>query len=55
MQGNSSAADNATNVTSPILSDSWFRSELYGLDRMADDFPRIRQGELADLLANNAA
>jgi len=55
MQGNSSAADTATNVTSPILSDSWFRSELYGLDRMADDFPRIRQGELADLLANNAA
>jgi len=54
MQGNSSVADISTTVTSPILSDSWFRSELYGLDRMADDFPRIRQDELADLLANNA-
>lgn len=50
MQGNSSAAINAT----PLLSDSWFRSQLYGLDRTADDFPRVRQGELADLLASNS-
>ncbi|ADU68254.1 sigma-54-dependent Fis family transcriptional regulator [Pantoea sp. At-9b] len=50
MQGNSSAAIDAT----PLLSDSWFRSQLYGLDRTADDFPRVRQGELADLLASNS-
>ncbi|WP_312182454.1 sigma-54-dependent Fis family transcriptional regulator [Pantoea sp. CTOTU46764] len=51
MQGNPSAS--AVN-TNPLLSDSWFRSQLYGLDRTADDFPRVRQGELADVLASNA-
>lgn len=51
MQGNSAAS--AVNAT-PLLSDSWFRSQLYGLDRTADDFPRVRQGELADVLASNA-
>ncbi|WP_345827159.1 sigma-54-dependent Fis family transcriptional regulator [Pantoea sp. BRR-3P] len=51
MQGNPSAS--AANGN-PLLSDSWFRSQLYGLDRTADDFPRVRQGELADLLASNA-
>ncbi|NMP29723.1 sigma-54-dependent Fis family transcriptional regulator [Rahnella sp. SAP-1] len=55
MQGNSSATSTSPITPNPLLSDSWFRSQLYGLDRMADDFPRIRQGELADLLANNAA
>jgi len=51
MQGNPSASVANAN---PLLSDSWFRSQLYGLDRTADDFPRVRQGELADLLASNA-
>lgn len=51
MQGNSAASDVHAN---PLLSDSWFRSQLYGLERNADDFPRVRQGELADVLANNA-
>lgn len=51
MQGNPSASAVTAN---PLLSDSWFRSQLYGLDRTADDFPRVRQGELADLLASNA-
>lgn len=49
MQGSS------TPIIAPnlLLRDSWFRSQLYGLDPMADDFPRIRQSELAELLANN--
>jgi len=51
MQGKSAAS--AANTT-PLLSDSWFRSQLYGLDRTADDFPRVRQSELADVLASNA-
>ncbi|WP_210081239.1 sigma-54-dependent Fis family transcriptional regulator [Pantoea endophytica] len=51
MQGHPSAS--AVNAN-PLLSDSWFRSQLYGLDRTADDFPRVRQGELADVLASNA-
>ena len=55
MQGNSSVADTNTQAANPLLSESWFRSQLYGIDRLADDFPRIQQGELADLLANNAA
>lgn len=55
MQGNSSVANNATQAANLLLSESWFRSQLYGINRLADDFPRIQQGELADLLANNAA
>lgn len=54
MQGKMSAARPSPIATTPLLSDSWFRSQLYGLDRQADDFPRVRQGELADLLASNA-
>ncbi|MBP2196710.1 sigma-54-dependent Fis family transcriptional regulator [Pantoea cypripedii] len=53
MQGNSSVAIAPAVDSTPLLSDSWFRSQLYGLDRTADDFPRVRQGELADLLASN--
>lgn len=37
---------------SPLLSDSWFRSQLYGLHREADESPRIHPGELADLQAS---
>ncbi|EIC84239.1 sigma-54-dependent Fis family transcriptional regulator [Serratia sp. M24T3] len=55
MQGNSSVANTTAQDANPLLSESWFRSQLYGIDRLADDFPRIQQGELADLLANNAA
>ncbi|WP_437613123.1 sigma-54-dependent Fis family transcriptional regulator [Erwinia sp. V71] len=55
MRENSSAEHPSAMPGNPLLDDSWFRSELYGLDRMADDFPRVRQGELADLLANNSA
>ncbi|MFC0224935.1 sigma-54-dependent Fis family transcriptional regulator [Serratia aquatilis] len=55
MRGNSSATNISITGNTPLLNESWFRSELYGLDRMADDFPRIRQAELADVLANNAA
>nr|WP_314420379.1 sigma-54-dependent Fis family transcriptional regulator [uncultured Erwinia sp.] len=54
MQGNTSAASSSNVATTPLLNDSWFRSQLYGLDRTADDFPRIRPGELADVLASNA-
>lgn len=53
MQGNTSAASTSNVATTPLLNDSWFRSQLYGLDRTADDFPRIRPGELADVLASN--
>lgn len=55
MQGNSSVVNNAQKSVDPLLSESWFRSQLYGIDRQADDFPRIQKGELADLLANNTA
>lgn len=54
MQGNTSAASTSNVATTPLLNDSWFRSQLYGLDRTAEDFPRIRPGELADVLASNA-
>jgi hypothetical protein len=40
--------------TSPLLSDSWFRSQRYGLDPATDDFPRLGSGELADALASHA-
>lgn len=40
--------------TSPLLSDSWFRSQQYGLDPATDDFPRLGSGELADALASHA-
>ncbi|QDY41204.1 sigma-54-dependent Fis family transcriptional regulator [Candidatus Pantoea soli] len=51
MQGNSAAS--AVDIN-PLLSDSWFRSQLYGLDPAADDFPRLRQRELADVVASNS-
>ncbi|MFK8257356.1 sigma-54-dependent Fis family transcriptional regulator [Erwinia sp. AnSW2-5] len=54
MQGNSSAVSTPPFAPNPLLSDSWFRSQLYGLDRLSDDFPRIRQAELADVLAHHA-
>ncbi|MGG6100201.1 sigma-54-dependent Fis family transcriptional regulator [Pantoea allii] len=37
----------------PLLSDSWLRSQLYGLERSADDFPRLPQTELTELVASN--
>lgn len=54
MQGNLSAVSTPAITPNPLLSDSWFRSQLYGLDRLSDDFPRIRQAELADVLAHHA-
>lgn len=41
--------------TRSLLNDSWSRSQHYGLERTADDFPELRPGELADLLASNRA
>ncbi|MFK3660970.1 sigma-54-dependent Fis family transcriptional regulator [Scandinavium sp. NPDC088450] len=38
----------------PLLRESWFRSELYGLERNAEDFPLLGQGELADRLASHS-
>lgn len=53
MQGNPFTL--APEVTAnPLLSDSWFRSQLYGLQPTTDDFPRLRSGELADLLASHS-
>lgn len=51
MQGKST--DGLVNA-SPLLRDSWFRSELYGLERNAEDFPLLGQGELADRLATHS-
>ncbi|MGU3521701.1 sigma-54-dependent Fis family transcriptional regulator [Enterobacteriaceae bacterium C23F] len=53
MQGKSTdSADRAHR--SPLLRESWFRSELYGLERNAEDFPLLGQGELADRLASHS-
>ena len=41
-------------TANPLLSDSWFRSQLYGLQPTTDEFPRLRSGELADLLATHS-
>ncbi|MDJ1653922.1 sigma-54-dependent Fis family transcriptional regulator [Raoultella sp. Ech2A] len=41
-------------TANPLLSDSWFRSQLYGLQPTTDNFPRLRSGELADLLASHS-
>lgn len=41
--------------SSPLLRESWFRSELYGLERSAEDFPLLGQGELADRLASHSS
>lgn len=47
MQGKSTSS-------SPLLKESWFRSERYGLERNAEDFPLLAQGELADRLASHS-
>ena len=52
MQDNGSATPAGRDT--PLLSDSWSRSQLYGLERTADDFPRLAKGELVDLIASNA-
>lgn len=54
MRGNSPATSTAITGNALLLNDSWLRSERYGLNRMADDFPRLGQAELADVLANHA-
>ena len=41
-------------TANPLLSESWFRSQLYGLQPTTDEFPRLRSGELADLLASHS-
>jgi hypothetical protein len=38
---------------SALLSDSWQRSQRYGLQPTSDEFPRLRSGELADVLASS--
>ncbi|MRT51719.1 sigma-54-dependent Fis family transcriptional regulator [Raoultella sp. BIGb0399] len=52
MQGNSFTLDPEAK-TNPLLSDSWFRSQQYGLEPTTDDFPRLRSNELADVLASH--
>lgn len=39
---------------SPLLSDSWCRSQRYGLDPATDDFPRLHASELAERLASHS-
>lgn len=39
---------------SPLLSDSWCRSQRYGIDPATDDFPRLHASELADRLASHS-
>lgn len=53
MQGKSADSVGHTH-SNPLLRESWFRSELYGLERNAEDFPLLGQGELADRLASHA-
>ncbi|MEW5559103.1 sigma-54-dependent Fis family transcriptional regulator [Enterobacter asburiae] len=53
MQGKSTDSVGHTHC-SPLLRESWFRSELYGLERNAEDFPLLGQGELADRLASHS-
>lgn len=53
MQGNQPIANTSQIALSPLLNDSWLRSQLYGLDPLAGDLPRIPHNELADKLANN--
>jgi len=49
------AAGAPLETLNPLLNDSWSRSALYGLDRFSRDFSPLRQNELADVLASNAA
>ncbi|SNY61762.1 sigma-54-dependent Fis family transcriptional regulator [Enterobacter sp. CC120223-11] len=53
MQGKSTDSVGQAHST-PLLRESWFRSELYGLERSAEDFPLLGQGELADRLASHS-
>ncbi|TLV21873.1 sigma-54-dependent Fis family transcriptional regulator [Klebsiella indica] len=39
---------------SPLLSESWYRSQRYGLDPASDDFPSLHASELADRLASHS-
>ncbi|EPL8195300.1 sigma-54-dependent Fis family transcriptional regulator [Klebsiella aerogenes] len=39
--------------SSALLSDSWQRSQRYGLQPTSDEFPRLHGGELADVLESN--
>ena len=55
MQGNQPVANTPEITLSPLLNDSWLRSQLYGLDPKAGDLPRIPHNELADKLANNTS
>jgi len=55
MQGNQPVANTPELTLSPLLNDSWLRSQLYGLDPKAGDLPRIPHNELADKLANNTS
>ncbi|MCS3429826.1 sigma-54-dependent Fis family transcriptional regulator [Klebsiella sp. BIGb0407] len=55
MQGNQPVANTPEIALSPLLNDSWLRSQLYGLDPKAGDLPRIPHNELADKLANNTS
>lgn len=55
MQGNQPIANTSQIALSPLLNDSWLRSQLYGLDPQAGDLPRIPHNELADKLANNTS
>lgn len=52
MQENGSVIPSGADTIS-LLSDSWSRSQLFGLERTADDFPRLSQGELLDLIVSN--
>ncbi|WP_299999745.1 sigma-54-dependent Fis family transcriptional regulator [uncultured Cedecea sp.] len=55
MLGNQSVASTPEIALTPLLNDSWLRSQLYGLDPKAGDLPRIPHNELADKLANNTS
>ncbi|MGR7070077.1 sigma-54-dependent Fis family transcriptional regulator [Klebsiella aerogenes] len=52
MQGNPFTIT-AETQSSALLSDSWQRSQRYGLQPTSDEFPRLRGGELADVLESN--
>ncbi|EPV8391057.1 sigma-54-dependent Fis family transcriptional regulator [Klebsiella aerogenes] len=52
MQGNPFTITAGTQ-SSALLSDSWQRSQRYGLQPTSDEFPRLRGGELADVLESN--
>ncbi len=55
MLGNQPVANRDEITLSPLLNDSWLRSQLYGLDPKMGDLPRIPHNELADKLAKNSS